>query len=167
MKRLFYVLGGDAERVRRVALEGAPPGDVHAYPFPHWKFPNGICFGWMDTPNNVRGQGYQAQVLDWLKRAEPDTALVTGSYLANDLFLDLTRQMGYEVTVAIIESPGGESIATWDLAGRHVEPHWWLNGSEPVSVIAARLRLHPVLETLRRPCLRCGADGSQRDRRTS
>ncbi len=158
------VLGAGAEVARRTALEGAPVAGLYVYPFPLWKFPNGVCLGWFSRMPNDRGQGFPAIVQDWLREAEPETVLVTGTELANDLFLDLVRRQGYSVTVAIVDSGRPEEHDTRAFAERHVEAPWWIDGLEPVHVVAARLRLHPVVETLRRPCLRCQGRDARREK---
>jgi hypothetical protein len=171
MKRLLYVLGAGAQWACLTALEGYDRKVFESAPFPHEKYPNGVALGWIGRPPDNRGRGFQAIALDWLKRADPENVLVTGHDLANETFFEEALRQGFDLTVAYTAAPfppAAEEVRVYNLAQRSVEPAWWLDLSEPISVVAARLRLHPVLAALRRPCARCeGACGPRKRASTS
>ncbi len=159
MRQLLYVMGAYGQQVVQTALENAPARAFLYLPFPHHKYPNGITLGWVDRLPDNRGRGFQAIVLDWLQKAEPERTIVAGHYLANEIFLEEVRRQGYDLTVAYAgmtsSAPAGEEVRIANLAARWVEPSWWLDAEESVAIAAARLRLHPTVEGMRRPCLTC------------
>jgi len=167
MKRLLYVLGANSQWACLTALEGYETRTFENVPFPHEKYPNGIALGWIARPPDNRGRGFQAIVLDFLKRADPEAVLVTGHELANEIFFEEVVRQGFDLTVAYVESahvPAAEEVAVRNLAARTVAPAWWLEAAESIPVVAARLRLHPVIEALRRPCSCCEGYRAARER---
>jgi hypothetical protein len=167
MRQLLFVMGGHGPSLVRTALEGAPCPVFKNDPFPHHKYPNGITLGWVDRKPDNRGRGFQAIVLDWMRAAEPERVLVAGHYLANETFFEEVRRQGYDLTVAYVENPCyapcAEELPMLNLAARWALPPWWMT-LETNPVTAARLRLHPVVEGMRRPCLSCEGTRAARER---
>lgn len=120
----------------------------------------------------------QPDVLEWLKlniEADPILPVVAeGDRLANVSFFNATKALGYDLTVAYLDTPSGmlqarramrsrvtgaAQNASW-VAGREtkcrtlaqqvVDLDWWINGADMQPNIIAKLRTAPAISAIRR-----------------
>ncbi len=102
-------------------------------------------------------------VVEWLRTVRPSRVVGEGDRLGNRVFFNAARQMGYDLTVALLDCSEALARRRCEERGSHQNETWWkgrltkvanlrdeatliLPAERPVCELARRLRGHPALE---------------------
>lgn len=174
-RQLLYLIGipgSGKSTVMRQVLEGRP-FDLLRHPFQHEVY--GCCLAYLGTSSSAfpgtdrLPMDVQPRVLDWLESC-PYDVVGEGDRLANEAFFTSVQQLGFTLTVALLDTPrrvaadrrfqrGSRQDAAWvkgretkiERLSRWATFRWILDGLQPPAYNARRLASHSAFETLYRP----------------